>query len=41
MRELAAPWLGASLGYLDAVIDPAETRTQVIKALACLRDRAR
>jgi acetyl-CoA carboxylase carboxyltransferase component len=41
MRELAAPWLGASLGYLDGVIDPAETRPQVIKALACLRDRAR
>jgi propionyl-CoA carboxylase beta chain len=41
MRELAAPWLGASLGYLDAVIDPAETRPQVIKALACLRQRAR
>jgi acetyl-CoA carboxylase carboxyltransferase component len=36
MRELAAPWLGARLGYLDAVIDPAETRPTVIRALACL-----
>jgi acetyl-CoA/propionyl-CoA carboxylase carboxyl transferase subunit len=40
MRELAAPWSGARLGYLDAVIDPAETRPQLIKALACLRERA-
>jgi acetyl-CoA carboxylase carboxyltransferase component len=38
MRELAAPWLGARLGYLDAVIDPAETRPTVIRALGCLRD---
>jgi acetyl-CoA carboxylase carboxyltransferase component len=37
MRELAAPWLGARLGYLDAVIDPADTRPMVIRALACLR----
>ncbi len=37
MRELAAPWLGARLGYLDAVIDPAETRPVVLNALACLR----
>jgi acetyl-CoA carboxylase carboxyltransferase component len=40
MRELAAPWLGARLGYLDAVIDPAETRPAVIKALASLGSRA-
>jgi acetyl-CoA carboxylase carboxyltransferase component len=41
MRELAAPWLGARLGYIDAVIDPGDTRPQLIKALACLRERAR
>lgn len=36
MREQAAPWHGAELGYLDAVIEPAETRAAVIRGLRAL-----
>jgi acetyl-CoA carboxylase carboxyltransferase component len=36
MREQAAPWHGARLAYLDAVIEPAETRAAVIRGLRAL-----
>jgi propionyl-CoA carboxylase beta chain len=36
MREQAAPWRGARLGYLDAVIEPAATRSAVINGLRAL-----
>lgn len=35
----SAPWEGARLGYLDDVIDPAETRSRVIRALEVTRWR--
>jgi acetyl-CoA carboxylase carboxyltransferase component len=38
-RDLSAPWVGARLGYLDDVIDPAETRTKVARALEVTRWR--
>ncbi|MDX1659480.1 MAG: acyl-CoA carboxylase subunit beta [Nitriliruptorales bacterium] len=33
LRDLANPWRAAERGYVDAVIEPAETRQQLIKAL--------
>jgi len=35
-EQFANPWTGASLGYLDDVIDPTETRNCLIKALGML-----
>lgn len=32
-RRLAEPWDGADLGYLDNVLDPAETRPWLVRAL--------
>ncbi|MFT4199745.1 acyl-CoA carboxylase subunit beta [Gordonia sp. (in: high G+C Gram-positive bacteria)] len=36
---MANPYLAAEKGYVDAVIEPAETRLQIRKALAQLRDK--
>jgi propionyl-CoA carboxylase beta chain len=39
-RELFAnPYIAANRGYLDDVIDPAETRPKIIRALEMLRDK--
>jgi acetyl-CoA carboxylase carboxyltransferase component len=38
-RAQSAPWSGAHLGYLDDVIDPAESRVKVARALAVTRWR--
>ncbi len=35
-ERFANPWTAASLGYVDAVIEPAETRVHVIRALRML-----
>jgi acetyl-CoA carboxylase carboxyltransferase component len=37
--ELATPFLAAERGYLDDVIDPAESRMKIIAALESLRDK--
>jgi propionyl-CoA carboxylase beta chain len=36
---LANPYVAADRGYVDAVIKPSETRTQVVKALRALREK--
>jgi acetyl-CoA carboxylase carboxyltransferase component len=36
---ISAPWIGAHVGYLDDVIDPAETRMRVIRAFEVTRRR--
>jgi len=36
MRDWAAPWTGARLSYLDAVIDPALSRSSIIRGLRAL-----
>jgi acetyl-CoA carboxylase carboxyltransferase component len=41
IRRVMEPWEGAELGYLDRVIDPAETRPQLIRALEISRRRMR
>ena len=41
MRALSAPAAGEALGYLDAIIDPAQTRPVVTRAIAALRGRRR
>jgi acetyl-CoA carboxylase carboxyltransferase component len=41
MRALSAPWEGVGLGYIDALIDPAETRPVIIRAIAALERRRR
>ncbi len=33
--RFASPWKAASLGYIDAVIEPADTRIHLIRALKC------
>jgi acetyl-CoA carboxylase carboxyltransferase component len=38
-RDLSAPWTAAHLGYLDDVIDPAETRAKVARAMEVTRWR--
>ena len=38
-ETLANPYLAAERGYVDRVIMPSETRTQVIRALRALRDK--
>ncbi len=37
--HLANPYLAAERGYIDAVIHPHETRTEVIRALRLLRSK--
>ena len=41
LRRDAFPWMGAEMGYLEDVIDPAETRPVLIRALAVARARMR
>ena len=36
---LCNPYLAAERGYVDAVIEPAETRAEVVKALRLLRTK--
>jgi propionyl-CoA carboxylase beta chain len=36
---LANPYIAADRGYVDAVIKPSETRSQIVKALRALRDK--
>ena len=36
---LCNPYLAAERGYIDAVIEPAETRAEVVKALRLLRTK--
>ncbi|EMY33217.1 propionyl-CoA carboxylase subunit beta [Arthrobacter crystallopoietes BAB-32] len=38
-EELLNPYQAAELGYLDAVIAPADTRVQIIRGLRALRDK--
>ena len=37
--EFATPFIAASRGYLDDVIDPSESRTRIIRALEVLREK--
>jgi propionyl-CoA carboxylase beta chain len=36
---IATPYRAASLGYIDAIIDPRDTRPKVIEALRILKDK--
>jgi len=36
---LANPYIAAERGYIDAVIEPAETRVQIIRSLRALRSK--
>jgi propionyl-CoA carboxylase beta chain len=36
---LANPYIAAERGYVDAVIEPSQTRSQVIRALRTLRNK--
>jgi len=38
-RDLANPYVAASRGHLDDVIEPAESRAHIVRALAMLRDK--
>jgi propionyl-CoA carboxylase beta chain len=38
-RKFSNPFLAVERGYLDAIIRPAETRPQVIRALGCLTNK--
>ncbi len=38
-EQFASPWIAAELGYLDDVIDPADTRPKLIAALEMLRHK--
>ena len=37
--KFANPYVAASMGYLDDVIDPRETRPRIIKALEMLQNK--
>jgi len=37
--HLANPYLAAERGYVDAVIQPHETRTEIVRALRLLRSK--
>lgn len=37
--EIVGPWLAAERGYVDAVIEPAQTRVQIVRALRVLRTK--
>jgi acetyl-CoA carboxylase carboxyltransferase component len=39
MRQLSAPQSAAELGYVDAIIDPAQTRRTLIRSVDILRQR--
>jgi propionyl-CoA carboxylase beta chain len=36
---LCNPYIAAERGYVDAVIEPAETRREIVKALRLLRSK--
>ncbi|MBF6330777.1 acyl-CoA carboxylase subunit beta [Nocardia transvalensis] len=36
---IATPWIAAERGYIDAVIEPSQTRLEIRKALRLLRDK--
>ena len=38
-EQFANPYVAANRGYIDEVIDPAETRAKVVRALAMLEDK--
>jgi propionyl-CoA carboxylase beta chain len=38
-EKFASPWAAAELGYLDDVIEPADTRPKLIAALEMLRGK--
>ena len=38
-EKFASPWVAAELGYLDDVIEPADTRPKLIAALEMLRSK--
>ncbi len=38
-EEIVGPWLAAERGYVDAVIEPSQTRSQVVRALRVLRTK--
>jgi len=38
-QKFANPYIAASLGYIDEVIDPQETRPKLIAALEMLQDK--
>jgi propionyl-CoA carboxylase beta chain len=37
--KFASPWVAAELGYLDDVIEPADTRPKLIAALEMLKNK--
>ncbi|HMO02847.1 MAG TPA: acyl-CoA carboxylase subunit beta [Oligoflexia bacterium] len=39
-KKFANPWVAAELGYIDGVINPAESRKQLISAFAMLEQKA-
>jgi acetyl-CoA carboxylase carboxyltransferase component len=41
IRRDSEPWAGAQMDYLDDVIDPAETRPTLVRALTVARERMR
>ncbi len=38
-EEFANPWKAAALGYIDAVIEPAETRSHIVRSLEMLQTK--
>ena len=40
MRQLSAPRYAAELGYVDGIIDPADTRRTLIRSVDILRQRS-
>jgi propionyl-CoA carboxylase beta chain len=38
--KFSNPYVAAAQGYIDDVIDPAETRPRIIRALELLKDKA-
>lgn len=38
-EALVNPWEAAERGFVDAVIEPAQTRSQIVRALRALRTK--
>jgi acetyl-CoA carboxylase carboxyltransferase component len=38
-EHVATPWIAAERGYIDAVIEPSQTRLEIRKALHLLKDK--
>jgi len=38
-QTIATPYLAASLGYIDEIIEPRHTRKKLIRALELLREK--